>query len=326
MAQMAEVEQLKVRNKLFLQVVKDYWTWYFAWEQKAQLEAAVALVRQRLALTREKVRLGEQAAIDSLEAYINLQDRQLQLQEAVMALEQARLRLSTHLWSKDGTPVELRPDVRPARSAGISMAEFSSRFPLAELEARLVQQHPELQKLRLKYEQLEVERRLQVEKMKPKLNLKYNFLTTQPAEGPWDGTYFRNNYKVGVDFGFPLFLRTARAKVQMLSLKQMRNEQEVAFAERQLLNELRAAYQRLLLQARNFDSLQALVRNYEALRQGEYDKFSAGESYVFLVNKREEKLLDARIKLAKVTSELEKARFEVLFLSGIPIEEALPGR
>ncbi len=322
-ARMAKAEQRKVLNKLYLHVVKDYWNWYFAWQQKAQVAAALELVRQRLELTREKVRLGELAAIDSLEAFINLQDRYLQLQEATAALTEARLRLSTHLWSPEGQPVELQPSVRPAAFAGSALNEFQSHFPLEALEARLVQQHPELQKLRVKYEQLEVARRLEMEKMKPKFDLKYHFLTTGPSEQPWNGTYLRNNYKLGADFGFPLFMRSARAKVQMIRLKQERNRQEVAFAERQLLNELRAAYQRLSVLGQNLDALRALVQYYESLRKGELDKFAAGESYVFLVNKREEKLLDARIKLAKVESALEKSKFEVLFLSGMPLDVPL---
>ncbi len=319
-ARMAEAEQRKVRNKLYLQVAKDYWDWYFAWQQRAGVAAALELVRQRLELTREKVRLGELAAIDSLEAFINLQDRYIQLQEATAELAEARLRLSAHLWSAEGQPLDLQPSVRPAAPAGTALAEFQSRFPLAALEARLVQQHPELQKLRVKYEQLEVARRLEVEKMKPKFDLKYHFLTAGPSEQPWNGAYLRNNYKLGADFGFPIFLRSARAKVQIIRLKQERNLQEVAFAERQLLNELRAAYQRLLVLEQNLEALRALVRYYETLRAGEYDRFAAGESYVFLVNKREEKLLDARIKLAKLESALEKSKLEVLFLSGMPIE------
>lgn len=320
MQEMAAAERLKTINKLYYQVVKDYWSWYFAYKKKEALQRAYDLVNARYEFTLEKVKMGEEAPIDSLEAGINRQDRLIMLLEAEAELNQARLALSAHLWTEDGTPVELNPEVAPDEPKQATEQPFQERYPLETLKQQLEAQHPELQKLRLKYQSLEFERRLYAEKMKPKINLSYNFLSGQPVKtGEWNGTYLQNNYKFGVEFAFPLFMREAGGKRQQVKVKQLQNEQEQLYLLRSLYNELEATYRTLLFTEQNLRNLFSMVQNYRALRDGEYAKFVAGESYVFLVNKREEKLLDAEIKLAKTQAAYEKLKAEVLWLSGLPL-------
>jgi len=322
MQEMAAAERLKAINKLYYQVVKDYWNWYFAYKKKEALQRAYDLVNARYEFTLEKVKMGEEAPIDSLEAGINRQDRLVMLLEAEAELTQARLALSAHLWTEDATPVELNDDVIPEEPSSAAERSFQELYPLETLKQHLETQHPELQKLRLKYQSLDFERRLYTEKMKPKINLNYNFLSAQPVKsGEWNSVYLQNNYKFGLEFAFPLFMREAGGKRQQVRVKQLQNEQEQTYLLRTLNNDLEAAYRALLLTGQNLHNLRSMVQNYRALRDGEYAKFVAGESYVFLVNKREEKLLDAEIKLAKTQAHYEKLKAEVLWLSGLSLWE-----
>lgn len=320
MGEMARAERMKMINKLYFDVVKDYWSWYFAYQQKQVLEQAYEVVRIRYEATVEKVRMGEQAVIDSLEVAINLQDRLLLLQEAEAELIQARLKLSAHLWSPDRLPLEIQADVVPENPT--QDFTFSSLYTIEQLQQQLEAQHPELQKLRLKFQALDFDRRLQIEKLKPKLDISYNFMSVPSAAAEnMEITYLRNNYKFGIEFGFPLFLRTSRGKLQEIRIKQQQVTQEEVDLSRNLLNKLEATYRELLLTEQMLMAQIELVESYRALRDGEYAKFIAGESYVFLVNKREEKLLDAELKLAKTQANYEKLKAEVLWISGLPLWE-----
>ena len=59
-----------------------------------------------------------------------------------------------------------------------------------------------------------------------------------------------------------------------------------------------------------------MLQNYEDLLQAENEKFRIGESSVFLLNSREQKLIAARKKWLKQKAEYEKARAGRLWAAG----------
>jgi outer membrane protein TolC len=58
------------------------------------------------------------------------------------------------------------------------------------------------------------------------------------------------------------------------------------------------------------------VANYQRLLDAELRKFSIGESSIFLINSRENKLIDAQLKLIKLESSLPKLEAGVLWAAG----------
>ena len=58
------------------------------------------------------------------------------------------------------------------------------------------------------------------------------------------------------------------------------------------------------------------VENYELLFIGEQKKFSAGESSLFLLNSREVKLIQARIKLMELITKYELAQNGMFWATG----------
>jgi outer membrane protein len=59
------------------------------------------------------------------------------------------------------------------------------------------------------------------------------------------------------------------------------------------------------------------VRNQEILLSAEQRKFDIGETTVFLVQTRETKLIEMRVKLAAMQAKYEKAVASLLYESGI---------
>ena len=311
----AEADRVKQINEVWLQAAKDYWTWYYAYQQSRLLIEGVALADRRFRATARRVQLGDQAPIDSVEAQITVQDRQVQTNQLGVDLQNARLVLSNYLWNKDNQPVEL-----PAYA--VPQAPARDTVPRAEYErlaALAAARHPTLLKLGAKISQLGVEERYRRELLKPKLNLSATLLS--------QGNFYQsdlapsydfgwNNHKLGVDFAFPLFLRAERGKLQYAriqvleaTLERQQSQRTIATQVSSVYNTLRAYDQQLTLQART-------VANQRLLLAAELQKFELGESTIFLINARETKLIDLRVKQESLRASYEKARAELYYYAG----------
>lgn len=218
-------------------------------------------------------------------------------------------------------PLELSPGTFPVvDTTNYSPVDLSS---FAALQEFAQENHPELIKTIAKSKQLKVEQQLAREFLKPEINLKYNVLTkpTSGSKSAGDGaerSVFLNDYKLGAEFYFPLFLRKERGKLAQTNLKLEQLHYEQTY-QRQLINNLlMIAYNSLTNVYQLIEQQAQMVEYYRRLLDGELQKFEMGESSVFLINTRETELLDARIKLLKLQTQREKAKLELLYQSGMP--------
>jgi outer membrane protein TolC len=99
--------------------------------------------------------------------------------------------------------------------------------------------HPQLRSLELGIRALEVNRRLMANRLLPEVNLEYNFLTQEPDEFQ---TFNRANYKAGVRFSLPLFLRKERGELRLANFRIQDAELDLELNERQLENRLLAVF------------------------------------------------------------------------------------
>ena len=99
--------------------------------------------------------------------------------------------------------------IRLTKEAGVATIPVSVFLPtvfgnaVADFTA-----NPGFRQYEFKLRELEIERRLKREKLKPKLDLKYNLLADGTRFGTPDGLA---GYKYGVKFSYPILARTARA-------------------------------------------------------------------------------------------------------------------
>ncbi len=179
MQDMAAAEQIKEVNKVLLNAAKAYWEWYYAYEALRVVNEVEELAETRYRGVVRQVVNGDVAPFDSLKAFINYQERDVQRATAALDYENAKLTASVFLWQATDTeavPLEIAETTVPvlADSSGVLSLE-----ELAELQRLARVNHPELVKVGAKIQQLQVERRLNQEFLKPVINLKYNFLANQ---------------------------------------------------------------------------------------------------------------------------------------------------
>ncbi|MBF9143014.1 TolC family protein [Hymenobacter properus] len=311
----AEADRVKQINEVWLQAVKDYWTWYYSVQQAALIQEGVALADRRFQGTARRAQIGDQAPIDSVEAQITVQDRQVQAAQLDVDLLNARLVLSNHLWTKDGKPAELPTYAVPQAP----VLDTVSRAELQRLTEFAASQHPTMRKLEAKLSQLNIEERYRREMLKPKVNLSGVLLSQgnfYRSEVPSYYNFGMDNYKVGVDFAFPLFLRAERGKLQYTriqvketTLERQQSQRTIVTRVNSVYNTLRAYEQQLALQAQT-------IANQRLLLQAELQKFELGESTIFLINARETKLIDLRIKQESLRANYEKSRAELYYYAG----------
>ncbi len=321
--EIADTERVKMINKIILTASKDYWNWYFAYRQFTLTEEFLDLAQVRYEAISQRARLGESAAMDTVEALVTLQDRFVQREQANLELTNARLLMSNHLWDTDQLPRELPEEVIPQVSAGriIQPGQLEALLELAR------QNHPDILKYTLKGRQLEIDRQLSREMLKPVMNVSasalYKGISLNGAESGTGISNLSDNYKFMVDLYFPIFLRKERGKIQQIRIKQMQNDFEQKQVQRDITTEINAAFNDVKTLEYQIRVQSSSAQNQELLVQAEIRKFELGESSLFLVNSRESKLNEQRVKIESLRMKYEKALATLLFAAGLDSWENL---
>jgi len=317
MVQYAEAEQLKQINSVWYAVVKDYWNWYYAYRQFALLNEGVELAERRFRALSRQTAIGDKPVIDSVEAYITVQERIIQKEKTRIELQNSRLVLSNHLWSEQGNPLELPTAAAPQKlDENITKP---SQTVLDTLIGRAAGEHPELLKLRSKGGQLAIERSYRQEMLKPKLNVTGTLISNRTNfKGNVPDYYDFNwsNYKLGVEFAFPLFLRAERGKLREVKIKQRELDYDLQQTGREIKNNILASYNDLTAYSTQLALQLQSINNQQMLLKGETQKFDLGESTLFLINSRETKLIDMKIKRESMISGYQKTLAELYYKAG----------
>lgn len=316
MVRYAEAEQVKQIISVWFEAVEDYWSWYSAWEQYRLLEEGVQLAATRFEAVRNQTLLGDKPGIDSVEAIITVQDRQQQLAKNTVEMQNMRLILSNHLWNAQGAPLELPEGARPQPGDSLQRPDDASLDSLLELASV---RHPDLVKFRSKSDELQVERLFRAEMLKPKLNVSGMLLSRRTDFGTYvPGTYDYGlrNYKVGVDFAFPLLLRAERGKLAEVRYKLQAVDLDIQNTDRRIRNNIYTSYNALRAYETQLGIQVSSIDNQQTLLRAELQKFELGESTLFLINTRESKLIDMKLKRVELVSSYQKKLAELYYKAG----------
>jgi len=295
-------QQLAV-NKVLYDASVAYFDWISAYRELKLYNNFIENAQFRYDGILSSFEVGDKPAIDTLEADIQIQDRKLSLEQARLKFFKASQQLGTYLWAENNTPLVIRESVYPEDA----LFE-NSTIPAEFLSDTEITTHPKIRSLEYKVEILEFDRRLKANKLLPKLDLEYNFLSGDPDILR---SFVNENYKVGVNFSIPLFLRKERGDLQKSKIKLQDAELELYSEQLNLQNKIRALKEQFLSYQEQVLMINQLVENYEIMLNAEERKLQLGESSVFLVNTREKSLISARLKQISVQEKLWNTRAEL---------------
>lgn len=315
-----EAERRNLINNLLLEATEVYMEWSYQYQTALIYATSLTLARDRFQMIRESFLQGDKPAIDTLESLIQIQNREIQLNQAQVAVQNAALALSNFLWSKDLVPLEVSAQLYPE--------DLRAAWRIEELDILAIdiptsaRNHPQLQAIEVKQKQLEIKERLKREQFKPSLNFSYNFLGNgfdlspeHPNQSALNNLLLEN-YKWGLTFSYPLLLRKERGGLQLVRLEQAEVEFKRQDKQLQLGNKIKGIIQLLENTDEQLDTQEAMVGNYEVLLEAENEKFRIGESSIFLLNNREQKLIDAQVKRNKLYATFQKLRWKLEWAKG----------
>jgi len=312
-AQMSENQQQIMLNELVYYASLAYLDWQRYETFQQIFEENIELARAYFENTKNSYLSGEKAAIDTLEAQIIRQDAITLWQYNLSNLTKAKYAVENFLWFEDA-PVELRPDIFPQNYEELLIQE------LPEFDTvQIVDNQPILLEKINKMSIKEIELRLKREKLKPKLKAKYNPLLATADEGRLIN-YTPAEAKWGVAFSMPIPMRSERADVQRSEIALQEIALDLDNKRNELLNKIENSLRQIAITDDQIDIQQENVANYLRLLEGENEKFRFGESSVFLINKRQEKYINGRLKLIDLLVKQQMLRLEYRYFVGVPVD------
>ncbi|MGR8947506.1 MAG: TolC family protein [Gammaproteobacteria bacterium] len=266
-----------------------YWRWVAAGQRFKVFERLTELAEKRMDGLVERVAAGDVAKIYVTENRQNLLRRQAIMRQSQLDFQAAAIELSLYLRDANGAPRILPASILPAPFAepGAGVADPQ------QLAQEILERRPELARL---------ENRLALETRR--LELAENSLMPRVDVGVkashdlGDGSRTREGFESIVDLSIsiPLERRTglgqvssARAAMEKLKWERTLLENRLTTEIIKLATSLNAA--RDFVAITNEEASQAQV-----LEEAERVRFAAGDSDFFLVNLREERSADARIR------------------------------
>lgn len=231
---------------------------------------------------------GDKPAIDSVEAGIAVKTRRLNLEDAKLKLTKAKLELSNYLWLENNIPLELKDNLQPEDFLSKSIKETLQINELAPID---LDNHPKILAIDSKIAMLKVDRKLKANSLLPKLDLSYNYL----SEPSYIDNYRLENYKIGVNFSFPIFLRKERGSLKLADLKIQDSEFGLQFERKNLENKINSQQQEIVSLEIQQDYNTKLVKDFTTLLNAEDRLFEMGESSLFIINSRENSLVSSQL-------------------------------
>ncbi len=283
-------------NQILYEASLVYFKWLQAYNELQLFENFLINAQQRYQGVLKGVEVGENAELDATEARIAVNNRKLSLEQSRVKLIKTALELSNFLWLENNVPVELQPNVVPdVDTEPIVDATFN--ISQLQSEETIIEAHPKMVSLDYKLQSLEVDTRLKANKLLPKIDVEYNFITETPEVAR---TFNTSEYKGGLNISFPLFLRKERGDLKLARIKQSDTEFEIDATRVNFQNKINALKQELESYTTQNEITLEMVSDYQRMLQAEERKFQLGESSLFLVNSRESKLIDGQLKAIEI--------------------------
>lgn len=310
----SEQERLIVLNNLLLDAYVAYWQWAGTYQLYQNYTRFLEVSNERFKLVKIAYANGDRAEIDTIEALTQVQSFTILQQEARMKLVGTSLDVSNFLWMEKDSSYLLPETAIPDTLLFTNLLQLE---PVENFIMRSNAQNPMLRTYDFKLQALEVERKLKFQSLLPYVNLKYNLLN----QGYYvfkdvNTAFLENNYKWGLDVKIPLFFREGRGDYRAAKLKITETRLELNNKRWETENKIRYYHNEFSQLYNQIITATQAYNNYTKLLKAEELRFRNGESTLFVLNARENKVLETTQKLIELRIKYFKAQYTVQWASG----------
>jgi outer membrane protein TolC len=311
----SEQQRLVLLNDVLLDAYIGYYQWAASYDLYQIYSGYLQVSRQRFGLVKIAQKNGDRSGMDTTEALTQVQNFELLQTAALMQVNDARFVLDNFIWDESNNPQALSKAVIPdssfdnyqpliSKTNYASLVNSAANTPLLNFSA-------------LKIKQLEIDQKLKYQNLLPMVNLKANLLNRDyNVLKNIGGNLFDNNYNFGFQVKIPIFLREGRGEYRAAKLKVT----EERFMLKQKVLEVN---NKINIYANEFEFLQTQLKianstlvNFQSLLRNELLRFNAGESSLFLVNSRENKVLEMQQKVIELQVKLFKSKYSLDWAAG----------
>jgi len=295
----SDIVQRQMIQNLHLNIWNQYISWYVFEEQKSILNASIALSNQRQIAIRKLYTAGGCSGFDTLETAVQLNQFVTKQKEVSIFSEKTKIIFSANLWNSlktnrgvDFTPMAIRSNILPSNKF---FELLESKFIMQNGNTdSLILLQPDLQIYVQKSNSIKLDIKLKQSYVLPKFDLKYQYLTTDLSQ--YSTANLTKNHRFGLAFSAPLYFRSSRGELKTAKLKLLENEFETTLKQREIDAKLLALKKQTLAYKEILDMLKNVEKGYYQLYQMEIKKFESGDGTIFLLNSRESKYLEAKLK------------------------------
>ncbi|MDB0600093.1 TolC family protein [Tenacibaculum maritimum] len=305
--QQSALTQQLLLNEVIFEAISSYLNWLQYYQRHLVYQDYYTNAKNRFHNVIKSFKSGDKPAIDTLEANINLKNRELDLEKARIKYVKSTLELANHLWVSNNTPVELAPTITPDTNTFLKIDELL-KTPANLASFNDLKNHPKLALLNLKRKNLYINKQLKINNLLPEINFQHHFLSAKANTNAFNVSNYKNSLQINI----PLFLRKSRGDLKIANLKLQDLDFEISSTKVALQNKINAVKETIHSFAKQDVILNDLVNDYRTIVSAEERKFSLGESSIFLINYREVKLIENRLKKIKNQYEYANAKNKLI--------------
>ncbi len=313
--QMNTAQQKALMNDLLLESFVSYYQWVGAYKLYNIYSRYVQVSDDRLRLVKTLNANGERALMDTVEAFTQLQNFELLQADASIKLTSAILDINNFIWNEKGLPQNIATDVIPDT---MMFSINSTTKTLINLLQISNVENPLLQQYQFKINILQVDKKLKFQNLLPTINLKGNILNKDYyALKNFSGALLENNNRWGIDIKIPLRCREGRGEYRLAKLKIEESTLELKQKKQETENKIKDYYNQFFALQKQLQMTDEAFKNYNSLLRNETLRFNNGESSLFLVNTRENKVLEMQQKIIELQVKLINAKYSLDWAAGL---------
>lgn len=305
-------QKKSMMQSLYFEIWKNYIQWYINHEQTASLSKALDLSNSRLEAIRKVYNTGGCSGFDTLEISVQQQQFKAKLIENEIITLKSKILLSSHLWSRKDqneiVPLSLKPNITPTNRY------FDLLDPTVETTQSSfnISMQPDLVVSQKKVDNIELDLKLKKNYLLPKVDLKYQYLSTSYDQF----NALTENSRFGLSVASPLFFIGPRAEFKETKFKLLEAQMSLKFKKREIEQKSLALLKQIEQYRIIYNMLKKVEMGYFQLYQMEIQKFNSGEGTIFLLNSREAKYWEANVKTIEQYGKMLMAMVEYLSVCG----------
>ena len=314
----AQLSALQAGSQVLHDVLIDYWELWYSAEAAQIIEASRDLAKALEEQAREQVKSGTLAKVDSLPFSTQLAEQEESLVQQTTDRKQRALALAQALGQAGRTGPDLRSADTPPE---VELEDTSTQAVDDALAASY-----ELKRLQAELEVAQYQAKIAGDSLRPSLNLDASL----SAQGLGNRAVFPAfeqfgkmdavSAQVGLTFETPVSSARKNAQIQGALLSAHITEKQIEGARQQLRTDVQAAIARRNAAKSRFEMAQVTERVAGQLAEGQRGKFLAGTALAIEVQKADDSLRQAQLRVQRARVDLVEGELDLLHLRGKLLE------